>query len=523
MNKSTMVFLSVTGGFLSGLAWMNWCSGLILLVSFVPFFIIENHIYDNPKKYYQNSFFTYLLPGFVIFCIMTIGWIRVISITAAVCIIIVASFLLSLTMWIAHIVRLKTGSVPAGFISLTAFWLTLEFLCLRINVLSPWINLGNGLAKDILFIQWYEITGASGGTLWILASNCLLALTLICSFKKARIRSCLIIWLFVVTIPAAMSVIRYTTITPSPLNDSEIVIVQPQIDPYKDKFRIPFEQQLEKTIRMLEPAIDEKSAWAVMPETLIDDPVNEDRLSDDKYIKTIRKLTERHQQLSVITGLVSYKPDAHTGSGQYFNSAFKIDTGKTIEIYHKSKLVPGFEDMNANGLLRIINKLLPELGGTNAGFGRQFVRTCFTGKTDSLITAPVICYESVFGEFVNSYIRKGAEAIIIITNDGWWKNSNGYKHHLSYASLRAIETRRPVIRAANTGVSCFIDFRGKIKSRIDWWIPGILKGQVSPENRITPYVRYGDYLQYTACLLSTIILVYVFIFRPQRYKNRRIL
>jgi len=68
--------------------------------------------------------------------------------------------------------------------------------------------------------------------------------------------------------------------------------------------------------------------------------------------------------------------------------------------------------------------------------------------------APIICYESVFGEFVTDYVKKGAQALFIITNDGWWKNTNGYKQHLYFASLRAIETRRQVVRAANTGVSC---------------------------------------------------------------------
>ena len=75
--------------------------------------------------------------------------------------------------------------------------------------------------------------------------------------------------------------------------------------------------------------------------------------------------------------------------------------------------------------------------------------------------APIICYESVFGKYVTEYVKKGANALFIITNDGWWKNTNGYKQHLSFASIRAIETRRPVARAANTGVSCIIDIRGK--------------------------------------------------------------
>ena len=74
---------------------------------------------------------------------------------------------MAFTLWLAHIVRLRAGNLP-GFISLITFWLGYEYISLNINIISPWLNLGNGLSKDILFIQWYEVTGTAGGSLWIL-------------------------------------------------------------------------------------------------------------------------------------------------------------------------------------------------------------------------------------------------------------------------------------------------------------------------------------------------------------------
>ncbi len=91
MNKYSLAALSVCGGVLSGLAWTEWCPGLILLCSFVPFFIIENHLFENKRRYSPNACFVYLLPGFVIFSILTLGWIRVVSMTAAICVILTAS------------------------------------------------------------------------------------------------------------------------------------------------------------------------------------------------------------------------------------------------------------------------------------------------------------------------------------------------------------------------------------------------------------------------------------------------
>src|SRR5574343_444659 len=74
----------------------------------------------------------------------------------------------------------------------------------------------------------------------------------------------------------------------------------------------------------------------------------------------------------------------------------------------------------------------------------------------NLKLAPAVCYESVYGDFMAKYIRSGAEVICIITNDGWWGNTPGHRQHLAYAKLRAIETRKQIIRSANTGISCFV-------------------------------------------------------------------
>jgi apolipoprotein N-acyltransferase len=119
---------------------------------------------------------------------------------------------------------------------------------------------------------------------------------------------------------------------------------------------------------------------------------------------------------------------------------------------------------------------------------------------------------------VADYIKKGAEAIFVITNDGWWKNTNGYKQHLAFSPVRAIETRRPVVRSANTGISAFIDIRGRIVQKSNWWMPAVLKGTIVPETRITPYVKYGDYLMYMACVITILIVLTVFIRQPFRNK-----
>jgi len=534
-NRYSLIALSVSGGVFSGLAWTGWCPGLILLFSFVPIFLIEDRIYNNRERYTPNAFFIYLLPGFFAFSIMTLGWMRVATMIGAITVILGMTFLMSFTMWLAHIVRLRAGNIP-GFIALVSFWLSLEFATLNINIITPWINLGNGLAKDILFIQWYEFTGTGGGSLWILLSNLLLATSVVnYSRGNRRYKINVAYWLILTILPSFYSLTRYYTIKQTSSKESEVVLVQPNSDPYSEKYRIPFYEQLENVIGIAAGSSTKNSDWIITPETTVDDPVDLESPSEDRYIRLIKKLARRFPDASVVTGLVSFKiyppalnpptksariKDESGAYYDYYNSAFRIDTGEIIEVYHKSKLVPGIEMQFSNGLGRFAAKILPYLGGTKWGYGIQNERSCFEHPLLHYKVAPIICYESAFGNYVAKYVRNGAEALFIITNDGWWKNTDGYRQHLTFASLRAIETRRPVARAANTGISCIIDIRGKRTLESEWWVPAVLRGKIYPESAITMYVKYGDYIFFISLIISLVILVIVFAAIPLLKKIR---
>ncbi len=531
LHRIIPVLLSVSGGILAGLAWTNWFTGLILLAAFVPFFILENYLYENRNRYSSFAFFNYSFPGMIFFSSITMGWVRVASIPAVITIILGMSFLMAFIMWFAHIVRIRAGGT-IGALALVSFWLSFEFLTLNLVILSPWINLGNGLAKDILFIQWYELTGTAGGTLWILSSNLFLSLFII--KKRPRKKLYLYIWLLLIFIPLAVSVSRYYTIRENKSAMEEVLIIQPNIDPYTEKFSIPFDEQLNKILDMAGESVTCNTKWVLTPETTVDDPVNEDDIDTNKYILALIEFAGQHPGICIVSGLVSFRlyqaaeepPSASArkidSSGYYydhFNSAFLIDSGGVKGIYHKSKLVPGIEMQFSAGLGKLINRIVPYLGGTKWGYGIQEERTCFAHLLTGQLAAPIVCYESVFGNYVADYVRNGAEALFIITNDGWWKNTCGYKQHLEYASIRAIETRRPVARVANTGISCFIDIHGKRTHETQWWTEEVIRGEISSETNLTPYVRYGDIIMKLSAVISVLLLAYVFIVLPIRKKN----
>ena len=131
--------------------------------------------------------------------------------------------------------------------------------------------------------------------------------------------------------------------------------------------------------------------------------------------------------------------------------------------------------------------------------------------------APVICYESIYGEWVAQQCRKGANLIAIITNDGWWKDTPGYKQHVSFASLRAIENRRSIVRSANTGTSCFVNQRGDILQATKWWEEDVIRGTLNLNNEQTFYTLYGDVMGRSFAFVAVLLIIFTFV---KRFKKK---
>jgi apolipoprotein N-acyltransferase len=194
-----------------------------------------------------------------------------------------------------------------------------------------------------------------------------------------------------------------------------------------------------------------------------------------------------------------------------------ITAKDSVSFYHKSKLVVGVENFPYQEVLKpVLGDVMIDLGGTVAMKTTQKDRGVFelTGKEK---VGPIICYESVYGDFVTGYVNKGADFLAIITNDAWWGNTQGHKQHLSYARLRAIENRRSIARSANTGISAFINEKGEITKSLGYEKQGALLGQVTLNDRLTFYTRYGDYLARIANFLA----LFIFLFAMVPWKRSR--
>jgi len=525
MKRTTSLLFSVLCGLLLFAAWPVSPLTMLIFIAFVPLLIVE----DFARR--KMQFFGWCYLSFFIWNLATTWWIWNASREGAVLAIVLNSLLMCIPWMGFYTVKRRLGE-KWGYAALFFFWLSFEWLHLQNWGLSwPWLTLGNVFANRPRWIQWYEITGSSGGSAWVIGVNILIYLWLSGKTLHSKLNPALTPMLAVL-IPLMLSLAMHPAAV-STVATTNVVIVQPNIDPYEEKFEAGTQEaQIQKLIRLSESKIDSSTALVVWPETAVPIQADENTLDSNFFFRPIWAFLARHPNLSLCTGIDSYKKftkgEAITStarqlerSGIYFdayNTAALFQSGAKDQLYHKSKLVPGPEMLPP--WLNFLGKLFEDFGGIAGTLAGQDERTVLQARQGYKI-APAICYESIYGEFMTSYVRGGANVIGIITNDGWWGNTPGYLQHMSYARLRAIETRRWVVRSANTGVSCYIDPLGKVYDAQPWDISSAIKMSVPKEEHITFFVRFGDLLSRLFLAAGLVILIYSYYWRFTHKRNTR--
>jgi len=499
--------------------WAAWPVSPLTFLIFVAWFPLL-WLADNVKD--RKKFFglTYIIM--FLWNVATTWWIWNASIPGSIA----AFFANSLLMcfpWLGYHVIKRKWNDSLSYASLIAFWMCFEYIHLNDWGLSwPWLTLGNAFATKPEWVQWYEYTGVSGGSLWILLSNVLLYAI----YKEYRQNKrtlkyfgLMISWIVVLALPNIVLVQFIKTDKISSLSGSNVVVVQPNIDPYEKISSGTFDAQIQKLISLSEKNIDTNTALLIWPETALFTPngIEETKMKENTLLQLLWSFLQRHPKLSLFTGVESYRTyegrQTKTarqieGTNYYydgFNGSALLDSSGPMSFYHKSMLVPGVETLP--WFLRFIDKWFEKFGGTTAGYAKQKDRTPLVDSNHLYVIAPAICYESIYGEFMSRYIKNGANVICIITNDGWWDNTPGHKQHMNYARLRAIETRKNIARSANTGISCFIDENGNVYEAQPWATAGAIKMNLPLNTYKTFYVRYGDWLYKLMAILSISIIV----------------
>jgi apolipoprotein N-acyltransferase len=523
MNRSVRILLSLSSGVMLSLPWLGF-PGWLLFVSFLPLLALDKFFTDQKDRFGSMAFWSHTFLAFITWNVLTTWWIMHATAVGALLAIVANSFLMSITLWLAHQIRRNSiGSM--GYLSWIVLWLTFEFFHFHWDIEWPWLTLGNGFAENVRLVQWYEYTGVLGGSLWILIVNIVIfrILSLYAETRMAgAVKWKLILAGSLILLPAAFSWIIYQSYeeTGKPLN---VLLVQPNIDPYSEAFDDgAVNDKVAKFIRLTESALAPDVDVIIGPETVFEQQWEEERIETYPAFQAIQQFTDYPGNPAVLIGGSTFRvysnPEQKTATarvardGSYaydvFNTAIYSEGPGKVQIYHKSILVSGVEKMPFRKYLRFLDRLIIDLGGTTGTLGVQATPENFeTRQGDKL--APVICYESVFGGYLSEFVRKGAGAIVIITNDGWWKDTPGYRQHFSFARLRAIETRRYVARSANTGISGIIDQRGNILAETEWWKEASLKHEILLNDKITFYAANGDYTGRISMFVSALLILYL--------------
>jgi apolipoprotein N-acyltransferase len=521
------ILYSTSTGLLLFLGWPTLPFPFLLFIAFVPLLLIEDAYSLVRKKRGAIHIFLYSFLAFIIWNTATTWWVCNASIGGGIAAIIANSLLMTLPIILFHKFKIKLG-IGYGYMALVAVWLSYEYLHLRWELTWPWLVLGNGFASWPFAIQWYEFTGHLGGSLWILVAN-IFAIEIYRSikyktsiFNGKKVYYISGLW---ISIPLLLSLLLYTNFKEKGETIS-VLVVQPNIDPYTEKFgSLSANEQLQRMLNLAEKELDTQVKLVIFPETALTDLVEESEIDRSEAVIIIKAFIKKHPTIAVLTGANTYKTyngdEPHPVSARkynegiyhnYYNTALYIELNKPVQFYYKSKLVPGVEKMPYPQLFGFLEALSIDMGGISGSLGTQDSASSFHGQSG--VFAPIICYESVFGDYVGDYVKGGATLNCIITNDGWWGDTEGYRQHLKYASLRAIETRRDIARSANTGISAFINQRGDYIAQTNWWTPAVLKSEVHLNTVLTFYTCFGDYVGVAAVVLFAWLLM-LLIFRKR--------
>ncbi|WET51773.1 apolipoprotein N-acyltransferase [Chryseobacterium indologenes] len=531
------VLLTLISAMLLSVSWPTYGVPFFIFFALVPLLMMEHGI-SKFSDYKRKSWIIFGLSYlcFVIWNIVTTGWLYGSknpdgshSMMAVVFPVLVNSLLYSLVFQCYHWYKNAQGTYwGLGFF--IAIWMSFEKFHLGWELTWPWLNLGNVFSDYPKLIQWYDTLGATGGSFWILLINVLIFYT-VRTWEAGRKKKDLIknssIIIALIAVPIIISIIKYHNFNEKPSGQVNVLMLQPDLDPYAEKYSkdsLTIEQDL---LALAEKNSTTKIDYYIAPETALPGrgSISETGIEKSFLLNNIKDFLSKHPGSVFATGISSHrlffdpatlpKEAYEMNQGVWvasYNTAIQLAPQQKTQVYHKGKLVPGVEIFPYMNVLKpILGNAMLNLGGTVASLGTDQERMAFSNPYNKGKMAPIICYESIYGEFVTDYVKKGANFLGIMTNDSWWGVTEGHKQLLSYAKLRAIETRREIARAANSGISAHINAKGEVVADTFYGDQTALFSKINLYEGMTFYSRAGDLLSRFSIFALGFLLFYYLI------------
>ena len=456
-------------------------------------------------KSYRDAFKIGLIWG-IIFNTVSIYWIAFnigtspfvafITMILTVLILTVSSILI-FSIWC----MLNRRGVNIFFLSF--IWPSIELIRSYGSLAFPWISISNALVDYNLIIQNAEYVGMYGMSFWVILVNIFIYKTIL-----SRTRISVVLVIFIIVFPQITGkTIKNSNIVKKTNESISIASIQPNIH-LSEKWKQGAQRNILTKI-LSQSSIELNNGKNKNPDLLIwpeTSTISYLLKKEGRYNYSRIKKMLRGTDSKLIAGIPHYE---YKNNKRYsYNSVGYFNSEGLIDIYHKMNLVPGAEYVPLSGYINSLDILNIGLG--NFTHGREF--TLFNIKSYKF--AAMICFESTFPSLSREFVRKGANMLVYVVNDGWYETAPEPQQHANRAIYRAIETRRPIVRCANTGVSMVIDYLGNIQHTIELNKKGTILANIHPNDRLTFYVKYGDIFIY-----FMMIAIILSIFRSLKYED----
>lgn len=484
----------------------------------------------------RRSRFRHGLGYLLVWNLLTTYWLMMATFTGGLAAILANSLLMTLPLSLIWSVKEKNLPVWSKVLFIAGIWTAFEFFHHHWQLSWPWLTLGNAWSVWPSLIQWISVTGHLGITFWVVCVSTLLYFGIQRTGKiniatsGAIALSGLPIGLFWVFSGISLSGFIIDKPASENLKETiEVVIVQPDQNsllPYGGHGSL--DRLIDHLASLTDSVITPGTDLILWPENAVDGAVQlgsgtSRRLQDlshqwEAEIITGAMLIETYadaDNLAQNQARPSLKRQSADGTSYniynaalHFRNGFSEDINMHPGVYKKGNLVPIVERVPYVEVLSRIPLISRFDWASLQGYGKGTEATIF-GIGDGSIAAPLICYDSVYPDWVRQFVLQGASVLTIITNDGWWGNTSGHTQHFEFARLRAIEFQRPVLRSANNGISGVILPGGKVIIQTDYATESVFRVNLPVETQTTIYAQTGNWVGWFSVFLTVLAFLVV--------------
>lgn len=390
------------------------------------------------------------------------------------------------------------------FILIPVFLLSFDFLRKYFPVGGfPWPMASYSQGGFLPYFQWVDILGAYGLSFFIFLVNALFADLLLCwkrrEFDVVLTRGVILVLVVLISFYASILDQRHCDRTTQNVGVLHLALIQGNISQEMKWDPQSARENILRYLNLSRQAASEGAEIAVWPETAYPYTVD---LSD---LSSVRLFDADLLPLPTLLGAVSQWPTITAAVPLYYNSAFMVGTdGLVTSFYHKMHLVPFGEYVPMKDWLVFARRLTTSVGDFERGPHPSLL------SFNNFKLGTLICYEDIFSDISRAFVKEGADFLVNISNDAWYGDSSASYQHLVFSQFRALENRRYVVRATNTGMTAVIDIHGDILKEFPPTLEGALVWPLSVEKKEAPYTRWGDWVAWGCVILGCVSLLVSF-------------